>query len=250
MIDGMFSRTERLIGRELLEELRDQRVIIFGIGGVGSWCVESLVRTGIGHLTIVDPDRVSVSNINRQLPATIDTIGRLKTEVLKERMLSLNPDVEITVRNEGYSWETADSFNLDDYDYIIDAIDTLRDKALLIKRATATKKVFYSSMGASLKLDSTRIKVGEFRKVQGCPLARALRNRFKKEGIWPSRKFLCVYSDELLENKGEEPKNESNGMFDSRKAVVNGSVMHITAIFGLTLAGLVIKNILEKPRFK
>ncbi|MDE6578320.1 MAG: ThiF family adenylyltransferase, partial [Muribaculaceae bacterium] len=216
-----------------------------------SWCAESLVRSGFFRLTIVDNDRVSVSNINRQLMATTLTVGELKTEALRRHLLSINPEATIETRNDIYCSQTADSFNLDDYDIIIDCIDSLTDKALLIENATRTKAHFYSSMGAALKLDPTRIKVAEFWKVQGCPLARALRTKFKKSKKFPSKKFLCVYSDELLENKecSKEEMSEKNddsqliSYGSTRKARINGSIHHITAIFGLTLAGLVIEDI-------
>lgn len=240
--DEIFSRSGLLLGEEGMRSLENVRVIIFGVGGVGSWCAESLVRTGLRHLTIVDSDRVAVSNINRQLMATTATVGEVKVEALRRHLLLVNPYAEIESRAELFTEETADSFNLGSYDYIIDAIDSLKHKALLISLATRTKAVFFSSMGAALKLDPTRIKVAEFRNVNGCPLARALRQRFRKAGEWPARKFLCVYSDELLENRGTE-RHDVERKGDSVKASTNGSLMHITAIFGLVLAGLVIGNI-------
>ena len=235
----IFKRAERLLGEAAMERLARSRVILFGVGGVGSWCAESLVRTGVGRLTIVDSDCVSVSNINRQLMATVNTVGIPKVEALKERLLTLNPDAEITAIQGTFCAETADSFHLADYDYIIDAIDSLRDKALLIEMATQTRARFFSSMGAALKLDPTKVKVAEFRQVKGCPLARALRQRFKREDRWPRRKFKCVFSDELLDNKGYADPADPDL---ARKACINGSLMHITAIFGLTLAGLVISD--------
>lgn len=245
--DDIFSRSELLLGEEGMKSLENARVIVFGIGGVGSWCAESLVRTGLRHLTIVDSDRVAVSNINRQLMATTATVGEVKVEALKRHLLLVNPNAEIEAREELFTEETADRFNLDDYDVIIDAIDSLKHKALLIERATKTKNAFFSSMGAALKLDPLRIEVAEFRNVKGCPLARALRQRFKRSGNWPSRKFLCVYSDELLENKGIlKPSEATEVKGDSVKASVNGSLMHITAIFGLTLAGLAIKSLVGR----
>ena len=199
---GIFNRTQLLLGSDAMERLNSIKVIIFGVGGVGSWCAESLVRSGISHLTVVDSDRVCITNINRQLMATVKTVGQVKVEALKERLLTINPMAEIDARQQIFSEETADSFCLDSYDYIIDAIDSLKDKRLLIEMACNTKAVFFSSMGAALKMDPTRIKVAEFWKVEGCPLARALRQRFKRLKRKPARKFLCVYSDELLENKG------------------------------------------------
>lgn len=224
---AIFRRSELLLGDEAMSRIAEKRVILFGVGGVGSWCAESLVRSGIRHLTIVDSDSVCASNINRQLMATTETVGCVKVDVLRERLLTINPAAEITAIHEFFTAETADSFHLDTYDYIIDAIDSLKDKALLILMATQTDAKLFSSMGAALKLDPTRIKVDEFWKIQGDPLARVLRKRFKREGQYPSRKFQCVYSDELIEPQGEG----------------KGSIVHITAIFGFMLAGLVIQDI-------
>ena len=225
----IFQRSELLLGSEAVERIWQKRVIIFGVGGVGSWCAESLVRTGIRHLTIVDSDSVCASNINRQLMATTQTVGQPKVDVLRERLLSINPAAEITALHQFFTAETADSFHLESYDYIIDAIDTLKDKTLLILMACNTEAKFFSSMGAALKLDPTRIKITEFWKVQGDPLARVLRKRFKREGQYPARKFQCVYSDELVEPHGEG----------------KGSLVHITAIFGFMLAGLVVQDAIK-----
>ena len=262
---GIFNRAQLLLGSDAMERLSSIKVIIFGVGGVGSWCAESLVRSGISHLTGVDSDRVCITNINRQLMATVKTVGQVKVEALKERLLTINPMAEIDARQQIFSEETADSFCLDSYDYIIDAIDSLKDKRLLIEMACNTKAVFFSSMGAALKMDPTRIKVAEFWKVEGCPLARALRQRFKRLKRKPARKFLCVYSDELLENKGHNascgtekcmcPKAKNgpgdaallNHEWCSSKAQINGSLMHITAIFGMTIAGLVVKDAAGRP---
>lgn len=256
-----YNRTRLLLGDETMRRLEETRVIIFGVGGVGSWCAEGLVRSGIGHLTIVDSDRVCITNVNRQMMATSRTVGMVKVEALKERLLEINPDTGIEAVQAIYSEETASRFDLDSYDFVIDAIDSLKDKVALILQATRSKSKFYSSMGAALKLDPTKIEVAEFWKVKGCPLARALRQRFKKKKEYPAKKFLCVYSDELRDNKGKEsgcgtdkcvcPKNETapgdkalaNHEWCSTKARINGSLMHITAMFGLTLAGLVIKEI-------
>ena len=257
---AIFRRTELLLGDELMERLSSKSVIIFGVGGVGSWCAESLIRSGIRKVTIVDSDRVCITNINRQLMATTKTVGQVKVDALKERLLTINPSAEITAMQPIFTAETAENFDLDSYDYIIDAIDSLKDKALLILLACQTKAKFFSSMGAALKLDPTRIKTAEFWKVQGDPLARALRKRFKREGQYPKRKFQCVYSDELLENKGHNatcgteqcmcPKAKNgpgdpsllNHEWCSSKAQINGTLAHITAIFGFMLAGLVVQD--------
>ena len=239
--DAIFRRSELLLGEEAMKGIAQKRVILFGVGGVGSWCAESLVRSGIRQLTIVDSDRVSITNINRQLIATTKTLGQVKVEALKERLLSINPSAEITALQKIFSQETAAEFELDSYDYIIDAIDSLKDKAALILLACQTKAKFFSSMGAALKLDPTRIQITEFWKVRGDPLARALRNRFKKEKQFPKRKFQCVYSDELLTNQGT-PSNEDEVPSPFNKPQTNGSIAHITAIFGFMLAGLVIQD--------
>ena len=238
MDSAIFRRNELLLGSETMERIAQKRVIIFGVGGVGSWCAESLVRSGISRLTIVDSDCVSVTNINRQLMATTKTVGQVKVDALKERLLSINPKAEITALQQVFSEETAESFQLDTYDYIIDAIDSLKDKATLILLACQQQARLFSSMGAALKLDPTRIKVTEFWKVKGDPLARALRNRFKKDKTFPKRKFLCIYSDELLKNQMPvDPEDRGNG-----------SIVHITAIFGLMLAGLVIQDITNQKQ--
>lgn len=220
------------------------RVIIFGVGGVGSWTAEALARTGVGHLTIVDADSVSPTNINRQAEASKATIGCVKVDAMKQLLLAIAPEIDVTTYNMEYNSETADKFNLEDYDFVIDAIDSLSEKALLIKNASAARRpILYSSMGAALKLDPTKISVAEFWKVEGCPLAAALRRRFRKSGDFPRRKFKCVYSPELLQNKGMAVDNDPAKTFN--KVAVNGSLCHITAIFGMTIAGLVVEQIVS-----
>ena len=243
--DTIFSRAALLLGNEAMADIARKRVIVFGVGGVGSWCAEGLVRSGIRKLTMVDADCVCASNINRQLMATTETMGRPKVEAMRERLLAINPEAEITAIEKIFSQETASEFQLDSYDYIVDAIDSLKDKALLILLACQTKARLFSSMGAALKLDPSHIKVAEFWKVQGDPLARALRNRFKKEKLFPSHKFQCVYSDELLQGKstaaGPDVDCQSSPL---GKPYANGSLVHITTIFGFTLASLVIRDAL------
>ncbi len=247
----IFNRTERLLGGEALSRLREARVAVFGIGGVGSWAAEALARTGVGALTLVDADRVSVTNINRQAPATTATVGMPKVEVMGRRLLEINPALELELVDRRYTAETADGFDLGAYDAVIDAIDSLADKALLILRATEAaarseerprRPLFVSSMGAALKLDPTKISVAEFWKVSGCPLAAALRRRFKKSGAMPARKFQCVYSPELLSNRGKALADDPSMSYG--KVAVNGSLCHITAIFGMMLAGLVVEGLI------
>jgi tRNA threonylcarbamoyladenosine dehydratase len=260
VLKGMFQRTELLFGAEKMDWVSRKRVIVFGIGGVGSWCAESLVRSGIRHLTLVDSDRVCVTNINRQVHATTQTVGEVKTEALKKRLLEINPDASINALQKIYEPSVSDAFDLGSYDYIIDAIDSLSNKIDLIRKATRTNAFFLSSMGASLKMDPTQVRVSEFWKVKGCPFGSIIRKKIRK-GDLPAKEFLCVYSEELLENRGSGascgtdkclcPKSKnSTGEPDladhewcSQKAVINGTVAHITAIYGFTLAGLVIQDI-------
>ena len=259
MEKGIFRRTELLLGKDNVDAIGSKKVILFGVGGVGSWCAESLIRSGIKYLTIVDSDRVCVTNINRQLLATTKTIGEVKVDVLKERLLEINPHAEIIAIQDVYSRETSDSFHIESYDYVIDAIDSLGNKMDLILTALKTNAILFSSMGAALKMDPLKIKVSEFWKTSGCPLAAALRRKFRK-GEKPSRKFLCIYSEEVLENKGEDefvenentlyptPQEDSDQVdmsLRSTKVQVNGTISHITAIFGFTLAGLVIQDIVK-----
>ncbi len=256
----IFHRSRLLMGDAPLQRLHDIRVILFGVGGVGSWCAESLVRSGVKHLTIVDSDRVNISNVNRQLMATTETVGRVKVDALKERLLAINPEAEIIAIQDIYNAENAASFQLNEYDVIIDAIDSLAEKAHLLLTASRTNALLFSSMGAALKMDPTRIQVAEFMKVRGCPLGRALRKKFKHQKVHPAKKFLCVYSDEVLPNLGEaavdgyEPTIAENTAtqegredllshnWNDRKAQINGTTAHITAMFGFMLAGLIVQH--------
>jgi tRNA A37 threonylcarbamoyladenosine dehydratase len=263
--NGLFRRTALLLGDEPMKRVAEARAIIFGVGGVGGWCAESLVRSGMGRLTLVDSDRICVTNINRQLAATVKTVGQVKVEALKRRLLDINPAASIQALQMIYSRQTAGSFDLDSYDYIIDAIDSLEHKAHLILAATRTQAAFFSSMGAALKMDPSAIRVAEFWAVRGCPLAAALRRKLKKTAL-PARKFLCVYSEEALENRGVNrscgtenclcPKAPAgpgdpqlvNHEWCSLKARINGTVAHTTAIFGFTLAGLVMQHVCQQER--
>lgn len=234
-ITEAMERTALVAGRDMMTRLADLRVTVFGVGGVGSWCVEALARTGVGHITIVDPDDVAMSNINRQMPALYSTVGRPKVEVVSERIADINPACEVVAIQGRYTPENSSAFGLETQDFVIDAIDSLPDKADLILRctdpATAPHIAFFSSMGAARKLDPSKIRTTEFWDVDGCPLARALRTRFRRSGTFPKRKFRCVYSPETLPHRMEG------------SAGVNGTFAHATAIFGLTLASMVIEKI-------
>lgn len=243
-MNDVFNRARLLLGDEGMARIAASRVLLFGVGGVGSWCAESLVRSGVKHLTIVDADTVNITNVNRQLMATTRTVGQVKVEALKERLLEINPEADITPVHALFCAENAATFQLDSYDYVIDCIDSLKDKAALIELASHSAATLFSSMGAALKIDPTRIRVAEFWNVNGDPLARAIRKKFRKEGRTTGKPVLCVYSDELLENRGEAEAPSQDDII--KKACVNGSLAHITAIFGHTLAGLVLKGIVAR----
>ena len=235
---NIFARTERLIGANSLARLNAARVILFGTGGVGSWCAEALVRSGIGHLTLVDPDCVDETNINRQLPATTATVGQPKVDVLRARLLEINPSADITALQRRY--EKGANFGLQQYDVIIDAIDSLTDKMNLLLEASATPAEVFCSLGAACKIDPTKVKVAEFFSVRGCPLGAALRKKMRKENTLPAKPIMAVYDEEVLPNQGPE-QDPGPG-----KAIANGTFAHITGIFGFTLAGLVIEHILGR----
>ena len=243
----IFNRAELLLGADVMERLASVRAILFGVGGVGSWCAEGLVRSGVKHLTIVDADNVVPSNINRQRMATVSTVGRSKVDALKEMLLDIDPDAVIEAVHARFNEETAASFGLENYDYIIDAIDALKDKASLILHATATPATFFSSMGAACKIDPTRVRVASFWEVRGCPLGAMLRKRLRKAGTLPAKDFLCVYDEELLPNRGEETALPEELKFD--KVSHNGSLVTVTAPFGFTLASLVISDLCSPGRF-
>jgi len=258
---AIFQRSERLLGRDCMHRLEEARIVVFGIGGVGSWCAESLVRTGVRHLTIVDSDRICITNINRQVQATCTTVGQVKTEALKARLLEISPNAQITDVQNIYDRHTQVEFNLDAYDFVIDAIDSLYSKALLLSNASRSRAEVFSSFGAALKLDPTRIRVGEFRSVKGCPLGSKLRRIMRQEDLLPVKDVMVVYSEETLPNAGGKlscgtgecicPRQAAgpgrpellNHEWCSSKAVINGSLAHITGIFGMTLAGLVIQRL-------
>ena len=259
----MLHRTELLIGTQAVERLARTRVILFGVGGVGSWCAESLLRSGIGRLTLVDSDQICVTNLNRQVQTTAANIGEPKAEALRQRLLTIRPDAQIAVHQTIYDARSREQFGLDDYHYVLDAIDSLSPKLDLIQTAHSARPTLYSSMGASSKLDPTRIKVGSIWKSDRCPLARLVRKRLRRYGF--KGDFLCVYSDEPIHpphktdvlcgtaqcycpkaqgNTNSAPDDaEAPHEWCSSKAQINGSIMHITAAFGLFLAGLVIQDV-------
>lgn len=223
-MDDFFSRSEALLGEKAMQALRSKRVIIFGVGGVGSFAAEALIRTGLTHLTIVDGDTVQPSNINRQLPATRLTLGQAKVIALKERLLSIYPEAEITALHEMVNNEWLQTKGLEGYDYVIDAIDSVADKTDLIIYATRVRGLkIFSSMGAALRFDPTQVCTGELMSIKGDALARAVRERMKRFQLKPYKKVRCVYSTE-----------------QAQRCETRGSLMQVTAVFGLTLASMVI----------
>lgn len=252
-----FNRLIRLTGEKSFNDLEKTKVIVFGVGGVGSWCCESLIRSGINDLTFVDSDLVCATNINRQLQATTKTIGEVKVFALKKRLLEINPKANITAIEKIYSKDTRAEFNLNEYDYVIDAIDSLSCKVELIDHALSSDTTLYSSFGAASKIDPSRVQVKQIWKTYGCPLGRLVRNRLKRIGV--HKKFLCVFSDEVLPTHDVNigcgtgncvcPKKEGcdeSHEWCSTKKQINGSITHITGIFGFTLAGLVIQDVMKK----
>ncbi len=219
----MFTRTIQLLGEEGFRALQNARVILFGVGGVGGWCAEALLRTGIGHLTIVDFDKVDTTNLNRQVVATHDNIGQSKVFEMQKRLLSIAPQADIQAIERQYNAATADTFDLAQYDIVVDAIDMVECKALLLYRATQAGCKVYSSMGAGRKTNPQKIRTAEFWKVQGCPLARALRTKMKKANLLPAAKIQCVYSEEI---SGDQ-----------------GTLAPVVGVFGMTLASMVINDL-------
>jgi len=238
--EEFFSRSQSLLGSEVMEKLRTRRVLLFGVGGVGSWCAEALIRTGLTHLTIVDGDTVQPSNLNRQLPATRETMGMPKVEALKARLLAINPEAEIEAIYSMYEGQKYDvrgmaegtMYDFSKYDYIIDAIDDVPAKTDLILRASRARGVkVFCSMGAALRFDPTAVTTGELMSIKGDALAKAVRARMKRLDRHPSKKIRCVYSTE-----------------QAQRCQTRGSLMQVTAVFGCTLASMVIDDIRKGAR--
>ena len=255
---ALFQRTTLLLGRPAMEQMARRRVIIFGLGGVGSWCAEALVRTGFAHLTLVDSDTICVTNVNRQVQATAHNVGAVKAEELRKRLLEINPHANITALRTAYDEQTQSQFDLAQYDYAVDAIDSLKNKVLLIEHCARSGVKFYCSMGAAARLDPTQIRTSTLDQIQGCRLARVVRQELRRRKV-PLTSVTCVHSLEpALEPVGRaacgtsaclcvpEKPGQENEFPDwcSTKARINGAVVHVTAIFGLTLAGLIIRDLL------
>ncbi len=237
-MDLQFSRTQILLGDEAMEKLKNARVAVFGIGGVGGYTAEALARSGIGSIDLIDPDEISVTNINRQLFATHSTVGRLKAEVAKERLLDIYPDLNVRIHPVFYTPETADQFDFTQYDYIVDAIDTVTGKLCLAERAFAAGTPIISCMGAGNKLNGTAFQVADISKTTICPLARVMRKELKKRGI--NHMKVVFTTEEALKPVGAEEEAAAIG-----KRQIPGSVSYIPGIAGLLLAGEVIKDLIR-----
>lgn len=219
-----FSRTEMLLGAEAIERLSRARVAVFGIGGVGGYVCEALVRSGVGAFDLIDSDKVSLSNLNRQIIATRRTVGQYKTDVMRERMLAINPDADVRLHRCFFLPEHAKDFPFAEYDYIVDAVDTVTAKVELVMQAQANQVPIISSMGAGNKLDGSRFQVADLYQTKVCPLAKVMRRELKKRGI---DKLKVVYSE-------EEPL---------RRSSLPGSVAFVPSVAGLLIAGEVVKDL-------
>ena len=235
-MDDMFSRTRMLLGDQAIDRLQKARVAVFGIGGVGGYVVEALARSGVGALDLVDSDRVALSNLNRQIVATRDTLGMLKVDAAKARVLSIDPDCQVKTYPVFYLPETADRFDLTQYDYVVDAIDTVAGKLQLIEAAKAAHVPVISSMGAGNKLDPTAFRVADISETSVCPLARVMRRELRKRGV---EHVKVVYSTEPPLSPA--PADEETG-----RRATPGSVAFVPAVAGLVLAGEVIKDLIKR----
>jgi tRNA A37 threonylcarbamoyladenosine dehydratase len=258
--DNMTHRTLMVIGEKALARLGTVSVIIFGVGGVGSWCAESLVRSGLVNLTMVDSDIVCPTNINRQIQALARNVGESKVEEMKKRLLEINPQASITALHAAYDETSFHTFSLSSYDYVIDAIDSLKNKVLLLEQCVSSGVKIFSSMGAGAKTDPSKIRIDLLSKTKTCPLARNVRRNLRKKSI--STDIMCVYSEELpmdpaaetVCGSGDCPCAKDRAKFCAdhdeapidwcgMKKQINGALVHITGIFGFMLAGLIINDL-------
>jgi tRNA A37 threonylcarbamoyladenosine dehydratase len=246
---NQFSRTQLLLGQEAMEKLKNKRVAVFGIGGVGGYVCEALVRSGIGAFDLIDDDKVCLTNLNRQIIATRKTVGKYKVEVMKERMLDINPDVDVRLHQCFFLPENADQFPFEEYDYVVDAIDTVTGKIETIMRAQKLKIPVISAMGAGNKLDASRFQVTDIYKTKMCPLARVMRYELKKRGV---KKLKVVYSDEKPIRPYEDmsiscrtncicPPGAQHKCTERRD--IPGSTAFVPAVAGLLIAGEIVKDL-------
>ena len=244
-----FSRTELLLGKEAMEQLSKARVAVFGVGGAGGYACEALVRSGIGAFDLIDDDKVCLTNLNRQIIATRKTVGKYKTDVMKERMLEINPDVDVAIHKCFFLPENADEFPFEEYDYIIDAVDTVTAKIELVMKAQEKNVPIISSMGAGNKLDASMFQVADIYKTKVCPLAKVMRRELKKRGV---KKLKVIYSEEKPTRPIEDmaiscrtncicPPGAKHKCTERRD--IPGSVAFVPSVAGLIIAGEVIKDL-------
>ncbi len=249
---NQFSRTELLIGEEGIRRLAESRVAVFGIGGVGGYTVEALARSGIGTLDLIDDDKVCLTNINRQIYATRSTIGKYKVDVAKERILDINPKAQVNIYKTFYMPDTADQFDFSQYDYVVDAIDTVTGKIQLVEQAERSGTPIISSMGAGNKMDPTAFRVADIYKTSVCPLAKVMRRELKKRGI---KKLKVVYSQEMPMKPDDDNAASCRNHCvcppgTKRKCTVRrqipGSNAFVPSVVGLIAAGEVVKDLLAQ----
>lgn len=237
-MDEKFSRTQLLLGEDAMQRLYKSKVAIFGIGGVGSYCLEALARAGIGKFILIDNDEVSVSNINRQLIANINTVGRPKVEVARERVLSINPNAEVEIYQNFFLPQNADEINLQDCNYIVDAIDTVSAKIYLAELSQEKNISLISSMGTGNKLDPTRLEIDDIYNTSICPLAKVMRKELKKRNI---KKLKVIYSKEEPIKANAALELEKN----STRRAIPGSVSFVPSVAGLIIASEVVKDLIK-----
>lgn len=237
-MDERFGRTELIFGAGATEKLALCRVAVFGVGGVGGYVVEALARSGVGTLDIIDSDTVAVSNINRQIIATSTTVGKYKVDVMKERILDINPSAKVNAYKMFFLPETADEFDFAGYDYIVDAIDTVKGKIELVCRATAAGVPVISAMGAGNKTDPTMFEVADISKTSVCPLARVMRTELRRRGV---KKLKVVYSKEIPSAPSESGEEIPAG---SSRRSIPGSCAFVPPVMGLIIAGEVVKDLI------
>lgn len=247
-----FSRTELLLGKEAMEKLKNAKVAVFGIGGVGGYVCEALVRSGVGAFDLIDDDKVCLTNLNRQIIATRKTIGKYKTDVMKDRILEINPDARVEVHKCFFLPENADEFPFEEYDYIVDAVDTVTAKISLVMKAQEMNVPIISSMGAGNKLDASQFRVADIYKTKVCPLAKVMRHELKKRGV---KKLKVVYSEEQPTRPVEDmaiscrtncicPPGAAHKCTERRD--IPGSVAFVPSVAGLIIAGEVVKDLAAK----
>lgn len=251
---NQFSRTQLLLGKEAIDKLQSSRVAVFGIGGVGGYVCEALIRSGVGHFDLIDDDKVCLTNLNRQIIATRKTVGKYKTDVMKERMLDINPDADIIVRKCFFLPENADEFPFQEYDYVVDAIDTVSAKIELVMQSQKHHVPIISCMGAGNKLDGSQFKISDIYKTRMCPLAKVMRYELRKRDV---KKLKVVYSEEKPTKPIEDmsiscrthcicPPGAKHKCTERRD--IPGSVAYVPSVAGLLIAGEVIKDLCKSKR--